>query len=141
MAIPAKCVLLIDDENVPADFYAKALQRAGFSVRRARSVAEALESLQSNKFVAIVLDIMMPPGKEYQDFDHAEGLRTGVFLLQDIKRLHPKTPIVVLTNVTNQETVNSLRCHSHEPVIAAKIDYPPVEFASLVWTAIGERKE
>jgi CheY-like chemotaxis protein len=114
-------------------YYVRAIEEKGFTVKHFLGPDSALDFVRrsTSEVVAIVLDIMMPPGDEYKDKDTNEGLTTGVFLLPDLRRHCPKTPVVVLTNVKNPETLGrfetgpSLR-------IAQKMEYPPYELADLV---------
>ncbi len=128
-----KLVLLIDDNRLPMDYYVKALRQEGFKVQHCLGTDAALNFVETegSEIAVIVLDIMLPPGKTYKDEDTNEGLRTGVFLLEDIRKYCPKKPVVVLTNVTNPSTLNEFE---NLPLvrIVQKKDCPPFELAELV---------
>jgi CheY-like chemotaxis protein len=126
-------VLLIDDNYVPVIHYVRHFQQVGFEIKHFFDPDTALEWAKKERkhIAAILLDIMMPPGEKYQDEDTNEGLKTGVLLYQDLRRLCPRVPVIVLTNVEDQET---LRLFDEGPLlkVVQKLDYPPVELAALV---------
>lgn len=125
-------ILIVDDDNLVVKFYTRALEEEGFKVRQTYDPDETLKLIEKEKpdLSAIILDIMMPPGETYSDEDTQEGLRTGTFLYNDLKAYYPNVPVVVLTNVTDQETI---RQFPNEPRlrIANKLDYTPFELAEL----------
>jgi len=60
------------------------------------------------------------------------GLRTGLSLYYDkLEELYPETPVIVLTNVSNQETLGRFTEGSLLRV-AQKMEYPPFELVDLV---------
>lgn len=126
----AKLVLLVDDDKLPMQFYVRALERKGYEVKHFLEPDGALEfvSKKASEIEAIVLDIMMPPGR-YKNTN--QGLRTGVFLLPDIRKHCPDIPVVVLTNVKNPNTLNEFKGKSSVKVVQ-KMAYPPFELADLV---------
>lgn len=128
-----KLVLLIDDEQLPMRYYVRALERACFRVERVRNPDDALDFVRTrgDEIGAIVLDIMMCPGRAYGELDTNEGLNTGVFLYRDIVRLLPYVPVVVLTNISDKETLR-LFPHVRNIEIAQKLDLPPAELPELV---------
>lgn len=145
-----KTVLLIDDDRLPMQYYVRALQQRGFEVKQCYDPDTTLEFIKKKqpKLAAIVLDIMMLPGKEYQDKNTDEGLKTGVFLYDDLRTLCPNVPVVVLTNVSNPETLQHFQEGPGLKVVQ-KLDYPPFMLAELVsdmvkavkkYSATGERE-
>ncbi len=101
-------VLLIDDEINPMQYYVRALKMEGFDVVQLTTADEALEYItnsRNRKPDIIVLDIMLPPGKYENNPDSDQGLRTGILLYPDLKELCVNIPFIVLTNVTNPETL------------------------------------
>lgn len=128
-----KLVLLVDDDNLPMQYYVKALKQKGFKVEHCLEPDSALDFVKKRgeEIVAIILDIMLPPGKTYQDKDTNQGLKTGVFLLEDLRKYCPNIPVVVLTNVRNPNTLDEFK---DKPLVklAQKMDYPPFELSDLV---------
>jgi DNA-binding NtrC family response regulator len=125
-----KIVLLIDDDNLPMKFYIKALEESGFTVKRFLGPDDVLDFMEKNaaEIGVVVLDIMMPPGKRYKDENTKEGLRTGVFLFKDIRRMYPNIPVIVLTNVKNPETL----CEFPKDQLIQKMNCPPFTLVELV---------
>jgi CheY-like chemotaxis protein len=137
-----KTVLLVDDDRLPMEYYVRALEQKGFEVKQCFEPDNALElaAKECSEICAIVLDIMMPPGKKYDDVDTHQGLITGLFLLDDLRRHCPDTPVVVLTNVRNPKTLDKLKGKPLVEVVQ-KMDYPPFEFAELVDKITKKHKE
>jgi DNA-binding response OmpR family regulator len=125
-----KLLLLVDDDRMPMQFYVKALEKQGFNVRHCLTSDEALEYAEKEKgnIAGIILDIMLPPGR-YKNTN--EGLRTGVPLLEDLRRYCADTPVIVLTNVRNPKTLDEFK---GKPlvIVVQKMECPPFELAKLV---------
>ena len=137
-----KLILLIDDDRLPMQFYVKALQLKSFKVKQCFEPDSTLDFVgkKASQINAIILDIMLPPGKTYEHEDTNEGLRTGVFLLKDIRKYCPNTPVVVLTNVKNPETLSEFREKSLVEVVQKK-DCPPFELAKIVDEMLGKGRQ
>jgi len=126
-------VLLIDDNILPMRYYIWALEEKGFEVIQLYGTDATFKFLEEKKPnpVAIILDIMMLPGKKYQDKDTNGGLKTGLLLYEDLRKLYPSIPIIVLTNVSDPKILNTF---SEVPRLrlVQKLDYPPFELTELV---------
>jgi CheY-like chemotaxis protein len=61
----AKCVLVVDDEEVVAEISKRKLEDAGYEVQTASNGGEALQCLKSKKTDLIILDIQMPEMNGY----------------------------------------------------------------------------
>lgn len=81
---PDRSILVVDDEEVIRLSLSRALMQEGYRVEVAANPREALERMQANEFGLILSDIKMPGG-------------SGLDLLQDVKRLSPKTVMIMLT--------------------------------------------
>ena len=129
----AKHILLVDDERLPMAYYTRALEKAGMTVLHVRNPDEAFQAISERKapFYAIVIDIMMPPGTVYLGRDTNEGLITGVLLCKDLCERCPGMPIVVLTNVSNKDTLELLPLSKNLEVVQ-KLDMPPSELPTLI---------
>ena len=68
-------VLIVDDHADTADLLGMFLERRGFFVQSADSVARALEVFASDKFDVVVSDLMLPDGS---GFELIKQLRTQV---------------------------------------------------------------
>lgn len=128
-------IMLVDDEAREMDSYLRELDLAGFRVSFQPGVDEALQLWKEEgpRIRLLILDIMMPPGKAFQDVDTSEGLRTGVHLYDRVRRDDPDLPIVILTNVSDQRTRERFQ-HDSRCWFLRKEEYLPYELAE----AIGE---
>ena len=128
-----KLVLLVDDNRLPMQYYVKALQQKGFTVKQCYKPDSALEFVEerASDFISIILDIMMPPGKIYKDKDTNEGLITGMLLLKTLREKLASIPIIILTNVKNPRMPDEFR---EDPLVCVmqKKDCPPFELVELV---------
>jgi CheY-like chemotaxis protein len=126
-------VLLIDDERLPMSYYARALEKEGFAVKQFYDPDAVFDFIEHKnpRVDAIILDIMMLPGKRYENENTNEGLATGTYLYKDLRQQYPDVPFIVLTNVSHQQTLMRFQ---EEPdlTVAQKLDYPPFELARLV---------
>ena len=131
MSQTIRSVLLIDEDEYPLIFYKQQLVEEGFNVIQCFSVDCALQAVANTNPDIIILDCMMPAGDQYRDEDTQEGLRTGVLLYRDLRKICPDTPIIVLTNVAEQETLEQFQ---GDPLvrIKAKLDCPPAELAEEI---------
>ena len=127
-------ILLIDDEKLPMNYYIRAFKLRNFDVKQFYDPDSAMEYIQQKKpqIKAIILDIMMLPGKKYTNEDTDNGLRTGVLLYKDLRTYYPDTPLIFLTNVSRpyipalpNETISTFD-------IVQKIDYPPFELVARI---------
>ncbi len=77
-------ILLVEDDRRTAEFIAKGLAQAGFSVRRAADGNEGLELAVSESHDAAVVDVMLP------------GL-DGISLVQELRRRKSALPVILLS--------------------------------------------
>lgn len=125
-------ILIVDDKHLIRDIYRQAFTSAGYSVDLAATGAEALTSIETTTYAAILLDVMMP------DMDglsfitelgmHANGDAQG--------------PIILLTNLS-REAVEQLESefkshlgdgHKHIRIAGhiIKSDFTPEEIIKRV---------
>ncbi len=92
-----KTILLVDDEANLRATLTLILQREGYQTRAAANGREAIELLTSSKSDLILLDLKMP------------GI-DGMQLLQEIHRLDPNIPVLILTaNASLDMAVHAIR--------------------------------
>ena len=95
-------LLIVDDEEEMVSFLGDGLTRRGFSVRCARSAAEAMGALKDDAADAVVTDLNMP------------GV-SGTQLCQSIAEQWPDTPVLVLTAFGSLETaVAAIRAGAYD---------------------------
>jgi CheY-like chemotaxis protein len=87
------------------EVYAKDLEISGFEVLFKSDVDEALTFLKQepDTISLLILDLMLPPGKSFKDEDTNEGLRTGINFYRRVRSILPATPVVILTNVSDEK--------------------------------------
>ncbi len=83
-------VLVIDDEKAILDLFEFTLQFLGHTVVCAGSWEKAAEVLQTGPFDIAFLDIVMPD-------------KDGVEILEEIKRVHPDLPVVMMSGYSVSE--------------------------------------
>ncbi len=88
---PELKILLVDDEVEFISSLAERLLLRGFKPQVATDGASALELIRSDKFHAVVLDVMMPG-------------RDGLQTLSAIKKVDANVEVVLLTGHTSLET-------------------------------------
>ena len=98
-------VLVVDDEAGFRGFLELELQRLGISVQTAGSGAESLLLMKETSFDVVITDVTMP---------EMDGLK----LLQEIKRISPRTEVIVVTGFGAVETaVFAMRQGAYEFVL------------------------
>jgi putative nucleotidyltransferase with HDIG domain len=95
-------ILVVDDEQAIRDVLSEGLTESGYECDIACDGTEALVKLQGNGFNLVVSDIDMP------EMD-------GVQLLQEIKKTHPDTEVIMVTGVVDVDTaINSIRLGAND---------------------------
>jgi two-component system, OmpR family, response regulator len=77
-------VLLVEDDDVIAEFVARGLHEAGFAVDRAADGEEGLELALRRAYDAAVVDLMLPR-------------RDGLSLIDELRRRGRRTPVLILS--------------------------------------------
>jgi two-component system OmpR family response regulator len=77
-------VLLVEDDDVIAEFVAGGLRESGFSVERARDGEEGLRLAMERPWDAAVVDVMLPG-------------RDGISLVEELRRQGRRTPVLILS--------------------------------------------
>lgn len=102
-----KKILFIDDEPRRIQSYVDELEKSGYEVEPATDVDYAFVYFVKNmkKIDLLIMDVMMPPGENCKDQDAQTelGLRTGILLSDKIRQIDTDVPIIVLTNVVDDE--------------------------------------
>ena len=77
-------VLLVEDDDVIAEFVATGLREAGYTVEQARDGEEGLRLASSVSWDAAVVDVMLPR-------------RDGISLVEELRRQGRRTPVLFLS--------------------------------------------
>ena len=96
-----KTILIADDNAAQRRFLELLLTMDGHSVKVVEDGLEALEVIQTEAFALVISDIHMP-------------YMTGIELCQEIKKIKPNLPVVLLTSMEDEATEKLAR--------AAKVD-------------------
>lgn len=104
-------ILFVDDERRWTEIYVEELEAYGYDVVFKSDVDEAYEYLQSNlpQTSLLILDIMMPAGKDMTDEETQWGLRTGEKFYDKVRRLSSTLPVFILTNVSDEHIEKKFR--------------------------------
>ena len=89
-------ILVIDDEQGIRDLLNTILSRKGYDVVLAESGRKGLELFRRERPDVIVLDLKMP------------GM-DGLTVLQQVRSLNPKQPVIILTGAGTPETEQQVR--------------------------------
>lgn len=122
---PNKKILLVEDEALIRELYARQLTRAGFMVTPVETGELAVEAIKKEDFVLILLDIMLP------------GIN-GLEVLKQLKTLKPqaKTVVILLTNL-GQETVIKEGFELGAQAYLIKTSYTPDQVVTEVQNALA----
>jgi DNA-binding response OmpR family regulator len=102
----AKTIIWIEDDSDIIAPVIRPLEKAGYRFVRLRTAAEALEAIdQIKRADLILLDMILPPGHTERPF----GRYAGKDVLRELRHTHNvKTPIVVLTVVTDEDVLRQV---------------------------------
>lgn len=94
----SKTVLLVEDNDFIRNMYQLKLSKSGLEVAEAGDGVQALEKIKAQKPDVILLDLMMPN-------------MGGLDVLKQLKAdgMLPDLPVVVLTNVMDQQSVDDAK--------------------------------
>lgn len=85
-----KKILIGEDERPIARALELKLISSGFDVEVANNGNEVIKAVKSSKFNLIFLDLVMPE-------------KDGFEVLSDLKKMKNKTPVIVLSNLSQEE--------------------------------------
>jgi DNA-binding NtrC family response regulator len=98
----ANRIMVIDDEKIVGDMSKLSLEQEGYTVETFLSAEPALERLREEEFDVVVTDLKM------KGIDGMEVLRT-------VKRLYPKTKVIMITAFANLDAaIEALRGDVHD---------------------------
>jgi DNA-binding NtrC family response regulator len=114
-------ILLVDDEFSLLITLAANLELEGFDVTTAQSPIQALKLVKEQSFDIVLSDIRMP------------GM-SGVDLFREIRRIHPKMPVLLMSAFALEETIKAA---IHEGVFAMLAKpFDPDHVAAVLWKAL-----
>jgi DNA-binding NtrC family response regulator len=77
-------ILLVEDEPANLFGYSSYLSKSGYDLKEATTLAQARETIASQRFSAVILDMVLPDGN-------------GIDLISDLKGTNPPTAVVVVS--------------------------------------------
>ena len=128
-------IVIVDDEKRCMDTYMLELILSGYDDRviLETNVDAAMRYIKGNlsSVELLILDIMMPPGADFDNESAQGGLRTGVEFFDRIRRLSADLPVIVFTNVGDPGLATRFEKEKN-CWFMRKTDYLPYEFAHEV---------
>ncbi len=91
-----KSILIAEDEKSMANALDLKLRSAGFETTLVYDGEAAVASARSNPFDLIILDLVMPK-------------KDGFFVLAELKKLKIATPVIVSSNLSQEEDIKRAR--------------------------------
>lgn len=119
-------ILVVDDERIVLSSCRRVLEAEGYQVMLAPSASAALEVLKSqaeSRPAALLIDIKMP-------------VHDGMYLMEQVRSLHPELPIIVMSGYATAETMRQA-AHLGAICFIAK-PFTPVELLETVAAALGK---
>lgn len=126
---PAISVLIVEDDAVTLETYARILQIEGYDVRTAHGAVEGWHAVESRRPDAIIVDLRMP------DVDGLAFLRR----LRD-REEHRDIPVGVVTGDYNLD--ETVRAELQTP-LQAELRYKPLwidDLTLLIWELVTKDK-
>jgi DNA-binding response OmpR family regulator len=91
-------ILLLEDDTETADALRVGLERSGFTVTWVATCADALRGIATNRFAAVVLDVMVPSGTVNVPIGTvAVPTRNGYDVLRCLRESGDDVPVLMLT--------------------------------------------
>jgi DNA-binding NtrC family response regulator len=85
-------LLVVDDEGIILESCRRVLESEGYEVFLAKSADEALEVIEKEDFVLLLMDLKMP-------------VHDGIYLMRELKRREKDVPIIVMSGYSTNETI------------------------------------
>jgi DNA-binding response OmpR family regulator len=118
-----KKILIAEDEKAMANAVKLKLEKNGMEAVVANNGLEAVEELKKGNYDLALLDLMMP-------------IKDGFEVLEDAKKLGIKTPIIVASNLSQNEDIQKAKDMGAIDFFV-KSDTPIVEVVEKVKKALG----
>ena len=111
-------VLIVEDDPAVAEIYGLVLERAGFTVIRAKDGLDCLEKVAAHAPGFIFLDIRMP---------RMDGMQA----LRELNALHSPAPVVMLSNFDDPALIRESRSLGAKDYLV-KAGMNPAELPAIV---------
>ena len=117
-------ILLVEDHSDTSRALVRLLNRQGYEVATADSVASGLEAVRHEKFNLLVCDIGLPDG-------------TGFQLIEEVRK-HSRTPALALSGFGMEEDVAKSRLAGFEAHLTKPVNFQKLEAAIWQLTSKGD---
>ena len=117
-------ILIVDDEEIVIRSCKRILDGDEFQVESVQDGREALRKVEENAYDVMILDIMMP---------NIDGLE----VLRRVKETHPDVDVIMLTGLSQAETVAQARKLGARDFISKPFE--PDELKQVVQRALERR--
>jgi CheY-like chemotaxis protein len=126
-------IFFVDDEKRRMEIYIKELRLSGYEVEIESDVDSALDFLGKNheKIELLILDVMMPAGKAFEDINTKYGLRTGISFYEKIRKENSTLPIIIFANVSDEEVEKKINSNCNS-LFLQKEDFLPFQFVEEI---------
>lgn len=126
-------ILFVDDEERRMETYVDEFKEQNFEVVFMSDIDAAVDFFDKNPNAIdlAILDVMMPIGNKINEKDAEFGMRTGIFLHRRIRGKNSSLPIIILTNVSDQELEDRISQISNSYFLQ-KENYLPYELVDKV---------
>ena len=91
-----KKILIIEDEKPMANALSLKLQSGGFETQVVYDGEAAIAALKTSQYDLLILDLVMPQ-------------KDGFFVLTELKKLKIATPVIVSSNLSQEEDIKRAR--------------------------------
>jgi two-component system response regulator RegA len=118
MTDPLKSLLIVDDDTVYRQRLAMAMEKRGFLVRQAESVAAGIAAARSEAPNYAVVDLRLTDG-------------SGLDIVSEIREVNPDCRVIILTGYGNIATAVSAIKHGAADYLPKPADADQVEAALL----------
>jgi DNA-binding response OmpR family regulator len=85
-------LLVVDDEGIVLESCRRVLEFEGYAVSLAKSADEALELIEKEDFLLLLMDLKMP-------------VHDGIYLMRELKNRKKDMPIIVMSGYSTNETI------------------------------------
>ena len=85
-------ILIVDDDKIVLDSCRRVLETESFEISTVSNVDDALERLQREDFVLLIVDVKMPK-------------RDGISLMQEMTEKWPEIPVIAMSGYPTPETI------------------------------------
>ena len=108
-------LVFVDDDKWNMEPYVEALSKYGWDVKYFSGVDSALEFIRNegSSMRLLIWDMMMPPGKSFDNQEHSHGLATGRLFFEAVRKLFPRVPAILLTILRDEVVLDKYRKMPH----------------------------